>query len=838
MTLLEPKPSTAGSIGFVDRLAHFGERVAVIDEHGVHHSYDDLDRLVSAFASRLGGERRLAMIRVSNTLDSIVGYLGALRAGNVVLLTGENVAVDSLLATYDPDVIVSGSTRRAPAVDVIRRTSRHDLHDDLALLLSTSGSTGSCKLVRLSHHNVASNASAIASSLSLRSDDRAITTLPLHYCFGLSVLHSHLAVGASLALTSASVVDSCFWDVVASTRPTVLAAVPHTIELLDRVGFTDRDLPHLRTLLQAGGRLDPDDVRRYGAVGRLAGWDLHVMYGQTEATARMAHLPPAFTEDRPQAVGVAIDGGALEIEPFEGCRPGTGEIIYTGPNVMMGYAVRAVDLAGGNELDRLATGDVGRIAEDGLLEVVGRRSDFLKLFGLRIDLAHLRDAVRERFVDVHVDGDDVGVTAALLHGGPSDVAGVAAFITATLDLPPSAVAVAVVSDVPRLVNGKIDRTELRALVRSGAAPTDGRPRDIADLFAKYLGVEPVGSTDTFVALGGDSLTYVEVSIALEQLVQDLPSDWPRRSIAELESLAVPGRGPRSSRMETNVVLRAIAIVLIVGNHAGLFLVPGGAHVLFAAAGFNFARFQLGSSGRWRSVVRLAVPSVLWIGGAAILRDDFTLTHGLLLHGWLDGDGRWIYWFVEALVQILAVLGLVFSIPAVRRAEARAPFAFATGFLALTLVPRFDLVTLGSPHHASYRPQEIAWLFALGWAIARARTPTQRLALTILATVAIVGFFGDPTREMVVLGGVLLLTWVPHLPVPRSANRWIGAIAGASLFVYLSHVQVFPLFDEPAIAVVASLAFGVALWRAATPILTRGEAAISRRVTGSAPAPRR
>ncbi len=838
MTLLEPKPSTVGSIDFVDRLAHFGDRIAMVDERGNHHGYDDLDRRVSVFAARLGRERRLVMVRVTNTLSSVVGYLGALRAGNVVLLTGENASIDAIVAVHDPDVIVDGSASDAPTIDVIRRSSRHDLHDDLALLLSTSGSTGSSKLVRLSHGNVASNAAAIAACLSLRADDRAITTLPMHYCFGLSILHSHLAVGASIALTSASVVDPCFWETVARARPTVLAAVPHTIELLDRVGFTDRDLPHLRALLQAGGRLDQDVVRRYADAGRHAGWDLYVMYGQTEATARMACLPPAYAKERPGAVGVAIAGGAFEIEPLEGCEPGIGEIVYTGPNVMMGYADQAADLALGHELDRLATGDIGRIAADGLLEIVGRRSDFLKLYGLRIDLAHVRNAVSEHFTDVHIDGDDDGITVALRPGKPSDVAEVGALVTSLVHLPSSAVTVAVIPDVPRLENGKVDRPALRSLVRSVAPQRADRHHGVAELYAKCLGVGPVESTDTFVELGGDSMSYVEVSIALEQLLEKLPSDWHHRTVGELEPLAGSHGAPRMPRVETNVVLRAIAIVLIVGNHAGLFLVPGGAHVLFAGAGFNFARFQLGSGSRWRSVGRLAVPSVLWISGAALLRDDFTLTHGILLHGWLDGEGRWIYWFVEALVQVLVVLALAFSIPLVRRAEQRAPFTFASGVLAVTLLPRFDILTLGSSHHALYRPHEIAWLFALGWAIARARTPIQRLALSAVAIIAVVDYFGDPTRETVVLIGLLLLTWAPQLPVPRVVNRVVGAVAGASLYVYLSHVQVYPEFDEPAIAVLVSLAFGVALWRIATPVLAKGEAAISRRVTAAAPSPHR
>lgn len=804
-------------IGFVETLAEHGARRAIIDEHGTAVSYAELDRRVRSFARRLGPARRLTMAQVDNTLDSIVGYLGALRAGHAVILVGDDAG--GIVEHHDPDVIIAGTSIERERVE-----TRHRLHADLALLLSTSGSTGSPKLVRLSHDNVASNATAIARSLSLDVEDRAVTTLPLHYCFGLSILHSHLTVGASLALSPHSVVDPCFWATVERTEPTILAAVPHTIELLDRVGFADRAPTSLRALLQAGGRLAPDDVRRYAAAGQEAGWDLFVMYGQTEATARMAYLPPELALQRPDAVGRAVDGGSFDIVPFDGCADGTGEVVYTGPNVMMGYADVPADLAKDRELTRLATGDVGRLADDGLLEIVGRRSDFLKLYGLRIDLERVRSMLDDAGIEARVDGDDDGIVVALADGDPGSAA---TLITDRLGLPRAAVAAAVVHEVPRLANGKVDRATLRASVRSDRMP--GRDdRDVRSVFAQCLGRDEVDAGDTFVGLGGDSLSYVEVSIALERVLGHLPDAWHLETVAALEA-AAGTEVRRTPRVETNVVLRAVAIVLIVGNHTGLFLVPGGAHVLFAGAGFNFARFQVGDASRWRSVLRLAVPAVVWIGGAAALRDDFGAAHALLVHGWLDGTGRWMYWFVEALVQVLLVLAIVFSVPAVRRAERRAPFSFAVGLLALTSLPAFDLVdigALGDLHRSSYRPHEIAWLFALGWAMARATDPMHRIGLSAFTLLAVPAYFGDTTRTVVVVVGMLALAWVSRVPVPRPVNGLVGVVASASLYIYLTHVQIHPLFDPPALAVLASLLFGVAAWKSVT------------RVTAAVPSPRR
>ena len=218
-------------------------------------THADLARRVADRAATWGPARRLVLVEGANDLDSLVAYLAALQHGHVALVVpdGRPAQRDAIVAAYDPDVVCTAGARD----DVRRPTSAHDLHPDLALLLSTSGTTGSPKLVRLSRDNVASNAAAIADYLALTPADRAVTTLPLHYCYGLSVLHSHLVAGASVVLTDLSVVDACFWDLFARTGVTGLAGVPHTFDLLAASGFEDRDLPTLRQVTQAGGRLAP-----------------------------------------------------------------------------------------------------------------------------------------------------------------------------------------------------------------------------------------------------------------------------------------------------------------------------------------------------------------------------------------------------------------------------------------------------------------------------------------------------------------------------------------------------------------------------------------------------
>jgi acyl-coenzyme A synthetase/AMP-(fatty) acid ligase len=282
---------------------------------GTATTYAELQRAVDRTADLLGPERRLVLLEAADDVATVTTYLAALAGGHPVLLVGPGDATRhaALVERYRPDVVQGAGQ----PLHELRAGTAHDLHPDLAVLLSTSGSTGSPKLVRLSRANVEANARSIGDFLAIRPTDRALASLPLHYSYGLSVLNSHLLAGAAVVLTDLSVADECFWALAAETRATSFAGVPYTFELLDASGFERRDLPDLRYVTQAGGRMQPERVRRFAELGRQRGWDLFVMYGQTEATARIAYLPPDRAADRPQAVGVPIPGGALRVDPVD-----------------------------------------------------------------------------------------------------------------------------------------------------------------------------------------------------------------------------------------------------------------------------------------------------------------------------------------------------------------------------------------------------------------------------------------------------------------------------------------------------------------------------------------
>lgn len=810
---------------FAANLASYGDRTAVATGNGVL-TYRELAERVEDLGRRLGPKRRLVALTAGNDLDSLVAYLGAMAAGHPLILlpADKPAALESLVSAYDPDVILRSSKGRT-VLEERRPGTGHTLHPDLALLLSTSGSTGSPKLVRLSYENLQANAESIAEYLGITENDRAMTTLPMSYCYGLSVINSHLLRGAGLVLTDLSVVDPCFWDLFRSQGATAFAAVPYTFELLERVGFAAMDLPTLRYMTQAGGRLGPDLVRRYAGLGARSGWDLFVMYGQTEATARMAYLPPRLAATSPAAVGIPVPGGAFRIDPVPGLEH--GELVYTGPNVMLGYAQTPEDLSLGRTVDELRTGDLARRNPDGLYEVVGRRSRFVKIVGLRVDLGQVERILADLGIGAASAGTDLGLVVAV--EGEHDPALLGKLLAQGIGLPRAAVEVHNVGEIPRLASGKVDYPAILALAEQ--APTAGDPSStaksgpapqdsVARIFEDTLERTDISDDDTFVSLGGDSLSYVAASVRLEQALGHLPADWHVTPVGVLRAgSGQPKRERRRlfARVETSIVLRAVSIFLIVSTHIGFLHWQGAAHVLLAVAGFNFARFQLSGERVPRlrkqaaSLARVVIPSMAFIGFAYLITDKYSLANIVLLNAIIGPEEvttQWHFWFIEVLVYMLLSMTALLTVPWIDRAEKRFPFLFPLVLFGVGLLTRYELFEPGIPHTTP-----TLWLFALGWAVARARHILQRCVLSVAAAVTIPGFFADPGRELTVIAGILLLLWLPSIPVPAGLRRPAVLLASASLHIYLVHWLVYPLVVDfsPALAVVASLAAGSAYW---------------------------
>lgn len=448
---------------FAKRLEWFGDRTALLADDGQHLSYADLAaRADDVFAGAKVAPGELFALECENCVDSVAAYLGALRNGHPVLLVDAQLEAalrDRLYSHFSVACVrtAAGEWRTLGRIAPV-------VHPDVAVLLSTSGSTGSPKLVRLTSANLQANAKSIAQYLELDEHERPVTTLPMHYSYGLSVLNSHLSVGATLVLTGQPVTARKFWDFFREHEATSIAGVPTIYAMLKQLRFERLDLPSLRTMTQAGGRLAPDLIRWYAELAASRGQRFFVMYGQTEATARMSYVPSQRALDKAGSIGIAIPGGSFDLiaedgRIIEGVDE-TGELRYTGPNVMMGYAASVEDLADSDRQSGvLLTGDLARRDEDGYYYVVGRLKRFIKVFGNRIGLDEVEAQLREENYDVAVTGrDDLLVVAVRGHSDGTDA--LIAHVSAKYRLHRSAIRVHAVDEFPLSTSGKVQYVEL------------------------------------------------------------------------------------------------------------------------------------------------------------------------------------------------------------------------------------------------------------------------------------------------------------------------------------------------------------------------------------------
>jgi len=438
-------------------------------------------------ASRLGATKQLLFLVARNDLFSVVTYAGVVASGHALaLLDGRSPTAASadIIGAYRPRWVAgpAGLARElgdaGVAIESVDSFAGGELirtglgavarvHPETAVLLTTSGTTGSRKFVRLSASNVEANANSIAQYLELDPGERPVTSLPLHYSFGLSVLNSHWRAGACVVLTDESVVQPSFWEAFRRNGCTSIAGVPFSYQLLERVGFREMDLPALRTMQQAGGALDRRLTEIYARFMADRGGRLFVMYGQTEATARIAYVPPHRLAEKLGSAGIAIPGGSLEIDPETvELRVGVsvGEVVYRGPNVMMGYASCPEDLELGDMLGGvLRTGDIGRLDGEGYLFLVGRSKRIAKVFGHRINLDEVEARLREHGPAAVVGGQD-SIWGFCEFGTEESVAELAASLARDLRLHHTAIRLRRVDAIPTSASGKIDYRAVEAWV--------------------------------------------------------------------------------------------------------------------------------------------------------------------------------------------------------------------------------------------------------------------------------------------------------------------------------------------------------------------------------------
>jgi acyl-CoA synthetase (AMP-forming)/AMP-acid ligase II len=458
---------------------------ALLDGVGTTVRYGQLAGWTDPWTRALDSPRKaLVVCFAGRSLATVRCWLAVLRLGHAVAMLDPGMsppARDRFLAAYQPDVIAwCPDDGRAPpahplagyrAVDdpvpgaaLWRRIDPPpgEPHPDLALVLSTSGSTGNPKAVRLSYGNVAAHSASVAASLDVTPADRAVTSLPLHYGYGLSVVGSHLIAGGSAVVIPDRPTGLAFWRRFAATGCTGFPGVAPTFELISRMLHDLDKVTGLRVMTCSGSRLRTELVLRLADWMDRRGGRLYMMYGQTESTSRMTCLHPQHLPERLGSVGTAIPGGSVSIaNGVEHLPDGrSGEIIYRGPNVMMGYAEGRADLASGDTTgDVLHTGDLGYL-DGGFLYLTGRRRRIAKVLGLRISLDDVERLFEDAGTVAAVDGGD---RLVLFTDGSTDRLDHARIpVAAGLGIPASLLTVHRIPALPRTPNGKLDYGSLAA----------------------------------------------------------------------------------------------------------------------------------------------------------------------------------------------------------------------------------------------------------------------------------------------------------------------------------------------------------------------------------------
>lgn len=796
---------------FWESLEDYASNPAIITDDGSVYSYGELCAAADKFNSEHFGDfqyRPLVLLESVNSFPTIAAYLAALRAGFPAILLARGALDEDprIVETYQPNVIV-----RSGIGDVtVTRTDAPpaEMHPELAVLLSTSGTTGTPKLVRLSRDNIQSNAVSIAEYLGLDATERAITTLSFHYSYGMSVIHTHLHMGAALVLTEASVIEDGFWECMSRNAVTSLALVPFQFELLERSGFQDRKLGSLRYITQAGGKLAEPVVRRFAELGKRQGWRLFVMYGQTEAAPRMAYLPPEDLEEWAFSIGRPVPGGKFHLIAEDGTHIETpnrpGELIYEGPNVMLGYAEERQDLAAPAGPSELHTGDMAEMLENGYYRIVGRLKRFIKLFGLRVSLDEAEDFLRREGFTAWCAGRDEHLVVFLTDKERVEFA--KELLVERYHLTPSVVSATFIEAPPLLSSGKVDYGTLSAVAGALEDKKPSRSSGISNSIRKAMRVVELDMDKSFLEHGSDSLGFVEVQLILSEFLGSPPPNWEEMPLRDLitlcernEGTAVTDDALRTQPTPTSLSLRIVAILSVIMLHSTAVPISGGGFLLIMLVGVSLGRFQFEhlKQGKVGNVLFTQLTDIVaWyyilIIGVSILFNPVNLSWYLLL-GNFDPNvkpfGITPYWFVCFYVQAVVAICLLFAVPLLRQGISANPFPAGLVGLVLLLGAALliDPTASASGGIQVRHPLFAMQLVLIGWSIQHARTMVQKLTVSaVLIAVACTIWSYDLTVLPFIVGGGLLIIWLPVVSLPQMLSRAIFFLGANTMYFYLMH----------------------------------------------------
>lgn len=451
--------------------------IAAKDNLGDSVTYGELVDIANEFG-KLTLPRGVALCMCKNTVGALVGYLSLVECSIVPIMISEKIdesLLTNLMDIYKPQYIwvdlakatlFSGKKVFIQKGYCLIRTenSFYELHEKLQLLMTTSGTTGSPKLVRYKKGNLEANAKNVAKAFGWTDKERPLCDLGMQYTMGLNVINTHLYVGATLIMTTDNIMSGEYWDIVKSESVTNFTGVPFSYDILRRLHFFNMDLPQLTTLAEGGGKLTDKLFAEFAEFAKNTGRRFIATFGTTETSARMSMLSPEYACEKIGSIGKAIPEGELFLRDSEGHiideMEAQGELGYKGPNVTMGYAVCKEDLSKGDEWDGVYyTGDLAKRDKDGCYYIVGRMSRFLKLLSYRVSLDECERLISGKYsIECACSGDDKCMDIYITN--PEYEKDIVNYISTVTGLYKNLFKVHVIKKIPRNETGKIIYSQL------------------------------------------------------------------------------------------------------------------------------------------------------------------------------------------------------------------------------------------------------------------------------------------------------------------------------------------------------------------------------------------
>lgn len=840
-------------------------------------SYGELGErvwMMSAFLRSKGvGPDSLVAICINRSLDMVTALLAVMHAGGtyIPIDPGQPESrISRIMEDVDPVVVLCERSNQIKVAgarsstilfieddnwkeDKSKISSRCGDHGELAYIIFTSGSTGRPKGVEVFHHGLSAFLEAMGEQPGLNENDRLLAVTTISFDIAALEIFLPLVTGATVHIaTNRDAMDgSALQGLLTKNEISVFQATPATYHILLASGW--HGSPRLKLL--CGGEAFPSDLaaRLLDCCGEL--WN---MYGPTETTI-WSTIKKIENANAPISIGGPIPGTQIYVlnSSMSPVPPGVpGELFIAGEGVARGYhgrseltAERFLDNAFSNTpgARMYRTGDLVRSPDGSNTEYIGRQDNQVKIRGFRVELGEIEtaisshDSVLQNVVSTYEShaGTNSLVAYIVLEPG-AEILGtdeIREHLKARLPAYMIPSKLIVMDSLPLTPNNKVDRKALPKpsdddlkTDRNDPLPTSPTAQKIINSWKRLLGTSSIGIDDSFMALGGDSLTFVEASLVLEGILGHIPDEWETMPIRELST--IKRKDSLVKNLDSVVIVRALGIAGVVLAHLEFGIGQGATSALFIAAGYLFANFQLrgvydndSSRSILSSIFRICLPTILYVALLQLWIQDFDLANLLFVGnfrppGYVNGVGE--YWFVFVLVQLLLILAALLSFKKMRHLANARPFQFSVAVLAVAAALRYIGPYIWDTEYLFNRvPHMWLWMFAIGWCIYYCDTNVKKIF--IACALIILTFIPLPREEFLAeyfltttLPGLILLSF-PAVILVFPLNRIFQYLAGASLFIYLTHFQFANLLSRLGIEAPMTInllvvfAGGIAVW---------------------------